>query len=779
MQYASAWKHLVWKDFRMVFSAQVACLSVLGVLGLVLSSWFGGRSFEERASSFAMTVSVLRIAPLLLAGVSAAILIGQEQQDGTWGWSSSLPVGWGMSFASKLMVSLAWIVPVIILSEVHYRFILPEIDTQYLRKIPVVTNILDNGSLALLLLLALCVTQTVIRSPIWALLVGSLAFGGLQYLTFFFVIEFHLNETALRGGLLTGLALLFAALYRSQWVSGGDGKILQRITSSCPALYSMISLPRWTLQLRGSKRPSQFKAMLLAEWLPTFAFQACFGALFAFIGSSTTVDHPPIEVLVILIPVLFGITSWANPFFTRHHRFQSDRGSVPLFSLLVKTLLGIATLVIAYCYILPLPYVFQVVSFFMMGQCAMILFRDLRALLASGIATFAILYSWVLYEDFTIDRDGTVEVFHLVSIVTFTGWFAGGCWSLWRQTIGTLQRPGLIFASILLANLFMLNLAGVVNRYATYPYRLPMAAAFSGSDPAWVPKVPYVDLKSRDCLNVYAFSNIDALDFPQDDVLGLENREPIVESHATLKTLELAKRSRSQQLNDLSITIDQDLKSNAEPRLSLQSGNYIPRWRHRAGYYCLILHRYMILCAQSGEDEKCINAFRRSKEILARLDEGQLSIFSMVPKADLHATLVWLGEDVRKRLNMDFTDEEPYFLSNEQIRKMLDQSYAVEKGDIEKGDLGWGDKITYESLSAERYYRSLSKIEEYQALKDVERVEWLQKECEQALPRTVYWGIDPTPFYFELELYRLSRNTSYLRNVLFTIFNSNSSGFNW
>lgn len=101
-----AMRHLLWKDFRQIRPALVACLVMLACIQLL----YLAAQLVERGTSMATFQSaylIALIAPTLAAIACSGLLVGQERQTRTWNWSSSLPISWSSALASKFVVWLA------------------------------------------------------------------------------------------------------------------------------------------------------------------------------------------------------------------------------------------------------------------------------------------------------------------------------------------------------------------------------------------------------------------------------------------------------------------------------------------------------------------------------------------------------------------------------------------------------------------------------------------------------------------------------------------------
>lgn len=101
----SLWGALLWKDFQQVKLAFVVlvggalCMQLLFLIIALLTS------HPQSGPLLTSLVGMASVTPILLALACSGMLIGHERQSGSWAWSSSLPVSWGQSLCSKLIVA--------------------------------------------------------------------------------------------------------------------------------------------------------------------------------------------------------------------------------------------------------------------------------------------------------------------------------------------------------------------------------------------------------------------------------------------------------------------------------------------------------------------------------------------------------------------------------------------------------------------------------------------------------------------------------------------------
>ena len=99
----TAWRHLMWKDWRQVWQLIVGVTIIQA--GLQLMMGVMEAMFPDSMRNLATaTINVALAAPTLMAIGCCGILIGQERQSGSWAWSSSLPVSWRRSLLSKAVI---------------------------------------------------------------------------------------------------------------------------------------------------------------------------------------------------------------------------------------------------------------------------------------------------------------------------------------------------------------------------------------------------------------------------------------------------------------------------------------------------------------------------------------------------------------------------------------------------------------------------------------------------------------------------------------------------
>ena len=100
---STLWFHLLWKDFRQVRMLIVGVAIVEACMQLMMGT-FESMWPAEMALFSLNAINIALATPTLLAIGCSGVLIGQERQTGSWTWSSSLPVSWRQSLASKTLV---------------------------------------------------------------------------------------------------------------------------------------------------------------------------------------------------------------------------------------------------------------------------------------------------------------------------------------------------------------------------------------------------------------------------------------------------------------------------------------------------------------------------------------------------------------------------------------------------------------------------------------------------------------------------------------------------
>lgn len=380
----SLWYSCLWKDYRQIKPIILAvALSLVGIQLVTLAIALTVNDMRLRQGLLEMLACLPCFAPVLLAIGCSGMLIGQERQSGTWGWSSSLPVSWRSALLSKLCITavstlsvtaLLCITPLALVMTEKLVVFNPWQVVGYASLVIsiIVLEVVIYFSLASLL----------IRETLTALVIAALGLTVGQMLLLGVSLTIGLNpdllistglsrefSTGLASGLWTAGVLLVGSVwlvsaFRQRWMRDVSG------LGWFSANASVAALPRATrFVYSGETPPSEWWMLVrhaVANSWPLRLAIFLLPLLFAVLEKGTLYAFAPFAI------GLMGLTAFEGDQTQQRIRFLSDRGVSPfkLISsrLLVAGLWSILTLVVPLAVTFILPVNSQIDGELMIGN---------------------------------------------------------------------------------------------------------------------------------------------------------------------------------------------------------------------------------------------------------------------------------------------------------------------------------------------------------------------------------------------------------------------------
>ena len=335
---------LLWKDFMQVRSTLIAIVwggLLIQLLMLVAQRWF------EYAPHG--TPMIACIAPILFAIGACGMLVGNEREDGSWEWSSSLPLSWRSAVASKLFVALAGavatgavlaVIPVVLLLTGRIVVVDPALAIVFFSSLTIlaVLEVIAYFCLASLLLrdtltalviagLALCAGQIVIPALSLEIAMEGLVSWGLTEESAGLLILYGSSM----GILLVGMVAMLVA-FQWRWTTGQISGLAMRAnpTASAPPTAAYAYL---TTQSPGSWRVLLRLALVSSLWLRASAV--------ALVCLMPVTPRGLDLVLLVLAAGILGLSAFEGDQAHQRYRFLADRGVAPWE--VVVSRLGIAS----------------------------------------------------------------------------------------------------------------------------------------------------------------------------------------------------------------------------------------------------------------------------------------------------------------------------------------------------------------------------------------------------------------------------------------------------
>lgn len=343
------WSVLLWKDFQQIKTVLLAI--ILGVLvPQVLVVAVSELIVPDSAGNlYDFMCSFTLVSPVLAVLGCAGMLVGHERQMRTWDWSSSLPVSWGQSLASKIIVTLSGclglllplgVIPVVLIVTGAYQ---PnEISaTTSLYAIPIVilfvvevvvvfflATLLTRGGETLSAMVAACfalmfahVLLSVLGAAFWNSLVEYFDGGDRADFWIAFLQLFAVTSAA---------SVAMVLVFRWRWGVGQKTAIFARRSTLQQS--HTIAVPRarffygrapseWSMQRQLSWRNSM--TMRISIFVGVFLLSLWIGAM------ERGEVVPGILFLCGFGTVLFGVTAFEGDRAGGRSQFLSDRGVNP------------------------------------------------------------------------------------------------------------------------------------------------------------------------------------------------------------------------------------------------------------------------------------------------------------------------------------------------------------------------------------------------------------------------------------------------------------------
>lgn len=335
----SVWSALLWRDWRQVAPSLMALVvSVVALQALLLLIYSLMSAPQHEGLALQSTLMLTLIAPILGALACSGMLIGQERQSGTWAWSSSLPVSWSRVLASKLVVttavSLLIVLPlaVIPLAAFALGYRLPQRESlSAIYATPIVallaidvvvffflSVLLFRETLTGMIVGAVCVTGLQLFLAAWTtpLIYRWLAYSGLMGTTDMWILALQMVILQLLG--LVAMTLVF----RWRWGTGQQAVWL-------PRLWSTSGTTPLTIERRSYRQPREFFALLRQSWRVSLVARlwtivALLGIIGYAAGSATSEGLFPMAAMA--AACLIGVTAFEGDQSLGRFRFLADRG---------------------------------------------------------------------------------------------------------------------------------------------------------------------------------------------------------------------------------------------------------------------------------------------------------------------------------------------------------------------------------------------------------------------------------------------------------------------
>lgn len=360
----SFWFSCLWKDYRQIQPMILAvALSLLGIQLVMLTIAFSVNDSAVRQGLLEALACLPCFGPVLLAIGCSGMLIGQERQSGTWGWSSSLPVSWRSALLSKLCITaVSTLIVTALLCITPLALVLTEKLVIFNTWQVVGYAALVTSIIVLEVVVYFCLASLLIRETLTALVIAGLGLTVGQMLLLGVSLTIGLNpdllistglsrefSTGLASGLWTAGVLLVGSVwlvsaFRQRWMRdvSGVGWFSANATTA--------ALPRATrFVYSGETPPSEWWMLVrhaVANSWPLRLAIFLLPLLFVWLEKQSLYAIAPFAI------GLMGLTAFEGDQTQQRIRFLSDRGVSPfrLISsrLFVAGLWSLLTLAVAF-----------------------------------------------------------------------------------------------------------------------------------------------------------------------------------------------------------------------------------------------------------------------------------------------------------------------------------------------------------------------------------------------------------------------------------------------
>ncbi|QDV23269.1 hypothetical protein [Aureliella helgolandensis] len=341
----SATSALLWKDVQQVRDLTVATIAGLCGLQLVLAAaglWLV--PIHERQGFLGGTFSFPALGPFLAALGCIGMLLGHERQSRSWNWSSSLPISWSASLASKLLVTLTVCLLILLALSIVPASLLAtgaiEVQLQAAPDSLQIYSAIYAGGLALLVffefLFTCCATVLFFQNTLTGLVVGAIAVTsthvGLLGASEIFKLR-SMDSLVSQGwynyflaaaiAVFAGMATLL--LYRWRWTTGQTWSFSfgNTVQDEREAGAFFIRTQAFAPTLR---RSLLVHALFNSFYLRIFIL---LGALLLSLLANANSDSTDLGVIAILTIGLLGVTTFEGDQTLERYRFLADRGISP------------------------------------------------------------------------------------------------------------------------------------------------------------------------------------------------------------------------------------------------------------------------------------------------------------------------------------------------------------------------------------------------------------------------------------------------------------------
>ena len=349
--------HLLWKDWRQVQRAFWIVVGMLGLLQvfLVFSFLFRWQYVQDILRYNPEVAFQIAFCPSIFLGVIfSAFLIGQERQERVWNWSSSLPVAWQKSFASKLslwvILSLISTLALLVLASLGPSATRVGIGVTAPTAQSVCIVAINTSIIAIECVLLFSLLLLLISEPLLAMLIAGLStafihvlLGGLTYQGIWVLWidaallapdDAFINQTWASTLFLAFLGILIVAnliAYRWRWQTG-QYVVLQPFRRRTSPLIEMVPNTSWINSFSGVAQPSIRRAIHSNALRSGFVARV---VIFAAVILAMTCSRFNSEtlgmyyVLSVGSSLFLGLTTFAFDQTDRRYRFWADRGLEP------------------------------------------------------------------------------------------------------------------------------------------------------------------------------------------------------------------------------------------------------------------------------------------------------------------------------------------------------------------------------------------------------------------------------------------------------------------